>query len=58
MFERFIPNLDKPTDHSIRFEINSGIYIEFPPFSYKNVVHLLAVRPKHGLIRTSLVINP
>lgn len=55
--ERFTPNLDKPTDGGIRLGYGSGIYLEYPPFNYSNIVHLLKVPGYGGIIRTSLIIN-
>lgn len=53
----FVRNLDKPTGHDTRLFKNSGVYIDYPPFSKKNVIHLLSVCQMGGVIRTSLMIN-
>lgn len=66
-------NLDMPTGEAIRLPMKSGIYIDKPPFSMKNVAHVLSVNvyePRRSLkslfsagrlsianIRTSLIIN-
>ena len=50
-------NLDKPTNGAIRLYKKSGVYLEKKPYDYRNIVHLLSVKEKCGVIRTSLLIN-
>ena len=50
-------NIDKQTNGGIRLNHGSGIYLEHPPFNYKNIVHLLKVSEYGGVIRSSLIIN-
>ena len=50
-------NVDKQTNESIRLEYKSGIYLEQPPFNFKNIVHMLKVSEYGGTIRSSLIIN-
>ena len=50
-------NIDKSSSNSIRLNFKSGVYIEKPPYNYKNVVHLLKISQYGGIIRTSLIIN-
>ena len=53
-------NIDMNASNATRGAFKSGIYLERPPYNYKNIVHLLKVQGKNGagdLIRTSLLIN-
>lgn len=50
-------NVDKQTNESIRLNHRSGIYLEYAPFNFKNIVHLLKVSEYGGIIRSSLIIN-
>lgn len=50
-------NLDKSSGSKIRLDFKSGVYLECPPYNYKNIVHLLKVYQMGGTIRTSLIIN-
>lgn len=50
-------NLDKPTNMYTRVEKLSGVFLERPPFGCKNIVHLLSLPCKYGIIRTSLLVN-
>ena len=53
-----IPNLEIPqVGFTTRGSIGSGVYIEYPPYNYKNVVHLLKIYQYGAPIRTSLIIN-
>ena len=52
-----VHNIDKQTDGSIRLKHKSGIYLEHPPFAYKNILHLLKVPSTNSIIRSSLIIN-
>lgn len=50
-------NLDKIAGAHIRLYELSGVYLEQPPYSKQNIVHLLRVPESGGIIRTSLVIQ-
>ena len=57
-----VHNVDKPSDNHIRVNYKSGVFLEYPPYNFKNIVHLLKV--SGGLlinipstIRSSLIIN-
>lgn len=50
-------NLDKIAGAHIRLYEFSGVYLERPPYSMQNMVHLLRVPEDGGMIRTSLVIQ-
>ena len=53
-------NVDKVASYSTRGEFKSGVFLEQPPYNFKNIVHLLKVQGKNGagdIIRTSLIIN-
>ena len=50
-------NVDKRVNESTRLNMFSGVYLDKPPYNYKNIVHLLKVSEDGGVIRTSLIIN-
>ena len=53
-------NIDIKASNGTRGAFKSGVYLERPPYNFKNIVHLLKVQGKNGagdLIRTSLLIN-
>ena len=51
-------NVDKENNNSTRGQYNSGVYLEHPPFNFKNIVHLLKIPYQYGgTIRSSLIIN-
>ena len=52
-----IYNIDKAADENIRLGLRSGVYLEKPPYNFKNMVHLLKVQEGGGIIRSSLIIN-
>ena len=55
-----IYNVDKVSDYKTRGDFKSGVFLEQPPYNFKNIVHLLKVQGKNGagdIIRTSLIIN-
>lgn len=57
-----VHNIDMMSSGSVRAYYKSGIYLEHPPFNYKNIVHLLEVRGGvlagiQSMIRSSLIIN-
>lgn len=55
-----IYNVDKVADYKTRGDFKSGVFLEQPPYNFKNIVHLLKVQGKNGagdIIRTSLIIN-
>ena len=57
-----IHNIDKQADNHTRVNQKSGIYLEYSPFSYKNIVHLLKVHAGNlsgipSTLRSSLIIN-
>ena len=50
-------NVDKIANRDIRLGFKSGVYLEYPPYNYKNIVHLLKIPELGGIIRSSLIIN-
>ena len=50
-------NVDKENSNSTRGQYKSGVYLEHPPFNFKNIVHLLKIPQYGGTIRSSLIIN-
>ena len=52
-------NVDKIANRDIRLGFKSGVYLEYPPYNYKNIVHLLKVSEyeSNDIIRSSLIIN-
>jgi len=50
-------NLDKKVSGNIRLNMLSGVYLDKPPYSYSNIVHLLKIPSAGGVIRTSLIVN-
>lgn len=50
-------NLDKSVSENIRLNMLSGVYLDKPPYSYSNIVHLLKIPSDGGVIRTSLIVN-
>lgn len=53
-----IHNVDKPNGSHTRLDINSGVFLEYPPFEQKGVIHLLSVPDAiGGLIRTSIIVH-
>ena len=51
-------NVDQSANINVRLSVaKSGLYLEKPPFNYKNIVHLLKLNQHGGTIRTSLIIN-
>ncbi len=62
----FVPNLDKPTDGTIRINYKSGVYLEFPPFCCK-IEKLFYAIPEvvnadgyliNASINSYLIVNP
>ena len=57
-----IHNIDKTSNNHTRVDHKSGVYPEYAPFAYKNIVHLLKVPGGvlsgiQSTIRSSLIIN-
>ena len=55
-----VHNVDMNAGGSIRIRQKSGVYLEYPPYEFKNIVHILKVPDgnKRGVaIRSSLIIN-
>ena len=51
-------NVDQSANINVRLSVaKSGLYLEKPPFNYKNIVQLLKLNQYGGTIRTSLIIN-
>lgn len=55
-------NIDKPSNNHTRVDLKAGVYLEKPPYNYKNIVHLLKVKGGilsgiQSTIRSSLIIN-
>ncbi|MBQ6975122.1 MAG: class I SAM-dependent methyltransferase [Selenomonadaceae bacterium] len=55
-----VHNINFSASYSTRGDFKSGVYVEYPPYNFKNVVHLLKIQGKNGagdVIRSSLIIN-
>lgn len=57
-----VHNIDMKTGGGVRCYSKSGIYLEYAPFNYKNIVHLLKIPGGvlsgiQSTIRSSLIIN-
>ena len=50
-------NADKSADDTTRIIFKSSVYLDKPPYNYKNIVHLLKFPEYGGIIRTSLIVN-